>query len=637
MVSKYGGYMGRVLKINLTNREISDYPWVDQDREMYLGGKIMAAKILYDNLGPEVEPLSGENMIVISTGPFTGTGAPSSSRFNISSISPLTGFITSSNCGGSFGLFLKKAGYDALVITGRSDKRVYIDIMDDDITFNDAGELWGKTTGEAQELLSGNRGKLVIGPAGENLVKYAGVFSEQRTAGRGGIGAVMGYKNLKGIVVSGTKKAEPKNPELLKEINKKWIMRLKANPLTGVQLPKYGTAGLVTLMQNRKILATRNFKYGQYKDFEMVSGETLAEKHLIKNKGCITCPIQCGRQVEVNGKKVKGPELETLGLLGPNIENNNLEAILKWNYELDELGMDTISAAGSIAFAMELNEKGLWDNGLRFGKIDNLSEVFQDIAYRRGIGDLLAEGTKFLSEKFGGEEFAIQSKGMELSAYEPRSAVGQGLGYAVSNRGGDHLNAGYLVLFEGLGLAIDPHTTTAKAELCVLAQNLMEAVSASGNCLFTLYAMIPGKLVNKPNSGLTRLSNRMLTSKLVEGSLGIINKSSQGGLPINIPLIPHIKSLKTTTGMKMDFGRLRIIGERGYNLERMFNLRRGLTPENDSLPKRLTNELQNPDDKRTRVPLDEMKARYYKARGWNREGVPEEKTLKRIGLFRSIK
>lgn len=637
MVSKYGGYMGRVLKINLTNREISDYPWTDKDREMYLGGKIMAAKILYDNLGPEVEPLSDENMIVISTGPFTGTGAPSSSRFNISSISPLTGFITSSNCGGSFGLFLKKAGYDALVITGRSGKRIYIDIMDEDINFKDAGELWGKTTGEAQELLSGNRGKLVIGPAGENLVKYAGVFSEQRTAGRGGIGAVMGYKNLKGIAVSGTKKAELKDPELLKEINKKWIMKLKANPLTGSQLPKYGTAGLVTLMQNRKILATRNFKYGQYKDFEMVSGETLAEKYLIKNKGCITCPIQCGRQVEVNGKKVKGPELETLGLLGPNIENNNLEAILKWNYELDELGIDTISAAGSIAFAMELNEKGLWDNGLRFGKTDNLSEVFHDIAYRRGIGDLLAEGTKFLSKKFGGDEFAIQSKGMELSAYEPRSAVGQGLGYAVSNRGGCHLNAGYLVIFEGLGLAINPHTTTAKAELCVFAQNLMEAVSASGNCLFTLYAMIPEKLVSRPNSGLTRLSNRMLTSKLAEGFLGIINKSSQGGFPIDIPLIPHIKSLKTTTGMKMDFGRLRVIGERGYNLERMFNLRRGLTPENDSLPKRLTDELQNPDDKRTRVPLEELKVRYYKARGWSREGVPEKKTLKRIGLLGSIK
>lgn len=633
MNSKYGGYMGRVLKIDLTKRKTVDYPWSDEDRKNYLGGKIMAAKILYDNLGPEVTPLSDENMIVISTGPLTGTGAPSSSRFNISSISPLTGFITSSNCGGSFGLFLKRAGYDALIITGKSDEKIYIDIIDDNVNFNDAGDLWGKTTGEAQELLAGNRGKLVIGPAGENLVKYAGVFSDERTAGRGGIGAVMGYKNLKGIVVSGTKKAESKNPEMSKEINKRWIMSLKSNPLTGVQLPKYGTAGLVTLMQNRKMLATRNFKHGQFKDFEMVSGETLAEKYLIRNKGCVTCPIQCGRQVEVNGKKVKGPELETLGLLGPNIENNNLEAIIKWNYELDELGMDTISTAGSIAFAMELNERGLWDNGLQFGKIDNLSQVFKDIAYRRGIGELLAEGTKFLSEKFGGEEFAIHSKGMELSAYEPRAAVGQGLGYAVSNRGGCHLNAGYLVLFEGLGLAIDPHTAKGKAELCILSQNLMEAVSAAGNCLFTLYSMIPGKLVSRPNSKVTRLANRMLTSSVVEGSLKIINKSSQGGLPVNLPLIPHIKSLETTTGMKMDFGRLRIIGERGYNLERMFNIRRGLTPENDSLPKRLTHELQDPRDQSTRVPLDELKTKYYRARGWNSEGIPEMKTLKRIGLL----
>ncbi|MDF2674616.1 MAG: Tungsten-containing aldehyde:ferredoxin oxidoreductase [Clostridiales bacterium] len=637
MDSKYGGYMGRVLKIDLTSKEITDYPWTDRDRELYLGGKIMAAKILYDNLGPEVEPLSNENMIVISTGPFTGTGAPSSSRFNISSISPLTGFITSSNCGGGFGLFLKKAGYDALIIAGKSDKRIYIEIMDDNITFNDADSLWGKTTGETQEILGGNRGKLVIGPAGENLVKYAGIFSDERAAGRGGIGAVMGYKNLKGIVVNGTKKPGSKNPELSKEINKKWIMKIKANPLTGVQLPKYGTAGLITLMQSRKMLATRNFKAGQYKDFEMISGETLAEKYLIRNKGCITCPIQCGRQVEINGKKVKGPELETLGLLGPNIENNNLEAILKWNYELDELGMDTISTAGSISFAMELNEKGLWDNGLEFGKIDNLSEIFQDIAYGRGIGKFLAEGTKFLSEKFGGSEFAIHSKGMELSAYEPRAAVGQGLGYAVSNRGGCHLNAGYMVLFEGLGLAINPYTTKGKAELNVLTQNLMEAISASGNCLFTLYAMIPGMLVRKPNSRITRLANRLLTSKMIEMSLNLINKSREGGLPINIPLIPHIKSLKITTGMKMDFGRLRIIGERGYNLERMFNIKRGLVPEKDSLPKRLTHELQDPGDDRTRVPLDELKKKYYRARGWNENGVPEEKTLKRIGLLGIIK
>lgn len=637
MASRYGGYMGQVLKIDLSDESLIDYPWTDRDRELYLGGKIMAAKILYDNLSPEVLPLSDENMIVISTGPFTGTGAPSSSRFNISSLSPLTGFIASSNCGGSFGLFLKKAGYDALIITGKSDKKVYIEIMDDKVTFKAADELWGKTTSETQEILGGNRGKLVIGPAGENLVKYAGVFSDERTAGRGGIGAVMGYKNLKGIVVNGTKRAQSKNPELSKEINKKWIMSLKANPLTGVQLPKYGTAGLITLMQNRKILATRNFKHGQFRDFEMVSGETLAEKYLIRNKGCITCPIQCGRQVEVNGRKVKGPELETLGLLGPNIENSSLEAILKWNYELDELGMDTISAAGSIAFAMELNEKGLWDNGLHFGKIDNLSQVFKDIAYRRGIGDLLAEGTRFLSQKFGGEEYAIHSKGMELSAYEPRGAVGQGLGYAVANRGGCHLNAGYLVLFEGLGLAINPYTTRGKAELGVLAQNLMEAVSASGNCLFTLYAMIPSRLVSRPNSRITRLSNSMLTSRMIERVLNIINKSQEGGLPINVPLIPHIKSLKITTGMKMDFGRLRMIGERGYNLERMFNIKRGLTAEDDSLPKRLTCELQNPGDNRTRVPLEELKGKYYRARGWDKDGVPEEKTLKRLGLTGEVK
>ena len=187
-------------------------------------------------------------------------------------------------------------------------------------------------------------------------------------------------------------------------------------------------------MQHRNILATKNFKYGQYDDFEMVSGERLRKDFLIRNKGCTTCPIQCGRQVEIDGKVVKGPELETIGLLGPNLLNKDLELILRWNLELDELGMDTISTGGTIAFAMELNEKGLWENHLEFGKTENISDIFEDIAYRRGIGDELAEGSRYLSEKYGGNEFAINSKGMELSAYEPRSAIGQGLGYAVSNR-----------------------------------------------------------------------------------------------------------------------------------------------------------------------------------------------------------
>jgi len=628
--TKYGGYMGKVLKIDLTTEKISEYPWTDKERELYLGGKIMAAKILFDNVTAEIQPLSPENYIIVSTGPLTGSGAPSSSRFNITTLSPLTGLIASSNCGGEFGTFLKKAGYDALIITGKSKNKIWIEIIDDKIKFHDASDLWGKTTGETQEILGGKSGKIVIGPAGENLVKYAGIFSGERTAGRAGLGAVMGFKNLKAVVVKGTKRVKIDNKDKTKAIYKDWIASLRKHPLTGEQLPKLGTAGLLSRMNAKKILATRNFKYGQYDDFKMVSGEYLKEKFLVKNKGCISCPIKCGRMVEVNGKVVKGPELETLGLLGPNIENNNLELILEWNYLLDELGMDTISTGSTIAFAMELNEKELWENGLEFGKTDNLSDIFKDIAYRRGIGNLLAEGTKVLSEKFGGKEFAINSKGLELPAYEPRSAVGQGLGYAVSNRGGCHLNAGYLVLFEGLVLSIDPYTVKSKAALTILCQNLMEATSAAGSCLFTLYAIVPEKLIKEPNSLMTRFVNNILKNSA--GIINFINKSGEGTFPLSLPVIPHIKAIENVTGMKMNFGIFKNIGERGYNLERMFNIRRGFTSKDDSLPKRLTDELQNPDNPGSKVPLQEMKKDYYNIRGWDRNGVPKNKVLNKLKL-----
>lgn len=630
MSTEYGGYMGKVLKINLSTREVNEYPWTDRERELFIGGKIMAAKILYDNLSPDVEPFSAENILAVTTGPLSGTGAPMASRFNISTISPLTGYVASSNCGGDFGISLKKAGYDALVVTGKAEIRTWLEIVDDQITFHDAEELWGKTTAETQAVLGPKTGKMVIGPAGENLVKYAGVFSQERTAGRAGVGAVMGSKNLKAIVASGSHKILAYNPDKAKQLYGDWAKTLVKHPLSGVQLKKFGTAGLVSIMQYRKVLATRNFKYGQYKDFDKISGELLAEKHLVSNKGCVTCPIQCGRQVEVRGKKVKGPELETLGLLGANLENPDLESILEWNLLLDELGMDTISAAGSVAFAMELNENGHWDNGLEFGKTERLAQVFEDIAYRRGIGAELAEGVKCLSEKYGGADYAMHSKGLELSAYEPRSAVGLGLGYAVSNRGACHLNAGYSILFEGLGLAMDPYTAASKAELNIILQDLMEAASAVGTCLFSLYAVIPAGLIAKPNSGATRFVNKVLPR--TGGTIAMINKAPEKAIPVNLPLLPHTAALKYATGLKMNFGRFRRIGERGFNLERLINVRRGLTAAEDSLPKRLTRDLQDLEDSRTKVPLEQLKKKYYSSRGWDENGVPKSKTLRKLGL-----
>ena len=330
MATKYGGYMGRVAMVDLSTGKVSDYPWSDEERKLYIGGKTMAAKILGDNLTKDTKALSAENMLVITTGPFTGSGTPSSSRFNISTLSPQTGIITSSNCGGNFGYYLKKAGYDALIIKGKAKAPLWLEISNNSFRFHDARELWGMHTGKVQEQLdevlktpngkAQKNGKIVIGPAGENLVRYASIVSNERLAGRGGTGAVMGFKNLKAVTVSGNHTVEVHDKKKLDKLNKSWFKYLKKHPLTGDQLPRMGTAGIVSTMQMRGQLSTKNYNYGKFDEYEKVNGERLAEEFNIVNKGCLSCPIKCARTVEVNGNPVKGPELETLGLLGGGIK-----------------------------------------------------------------------------------------------------------------------------------------------------------------------------------------------------------------------------------------------------------------------------------------------------------------------------
>lgn len=634
MKSKYAGYMGAVAMVDLTSETVTEYPWSDEQRELYLGGKIMAARILCDHLTGKETAFSEENWVVISTGPLTGTGAPSSSRFNISALSPQTGIPASSNCGGSFGFHLKKAGYDALILKGKCNGHKWLEINEDQFTFHDADDLWGTKVSECQERLAqltGKKkfGKLCIGPAGENLVKYAAVISDERAAGRTGMGAVLGWKGLKAITVTGSKTVPVYDKEKTAAWCKKWFAYLQNHPLTGKQLPKVGTAGLVSSMQMHGLLSTKNYSAGQFEDFDMVSGETLAEEHNIRNSGCLTCPIRCARTVNVRGKEVKGPELETLGLLGGNICNNDLQKILDWNYVLDELGMDTISTANTIAWAMEANEKGLWNTGLEFGKTDDLSQIFDDIAHRRGIGNELAEGSKRLSEKYGGKEFAMHSKGLELAAYEPRRAVGQGLGYAVSNRGGCHLNGGYLVIMEGLGLNADAQTPKAKADLTMLFQDLMETISASGQCLFTSYAFFPAFLLTKPNGIITQTVNAAVPH--VGWAVRFINKCPRIAA-IHLPVFHHTKMIRLATGMYMDFGKYISIGERGYTMERHINCKFGVSAANDKLPKRLTDVPQDPSNPKTRIPLETMKKTYYAARGWDKNGIPTEATLRRLKI-----
>lgn len=641
MQSKYGGYMGRVLQINLSTGDVTDYPWTDKDRELYIGGKTMAAKILYDTLTGRENAYSEENPLIISTGPLTGTGAPSSSRFNISSLSPQTGFISSSNCGGTFGYHLKRAGIDALIITGRREERTWIEIDNGSVTFHNADGLWGTRVTECQRLLaekmSSKRGcdikfgKLCIGPAGENLVRYSAVISDERAAGRTGMGAVLGWKNVKAIAVCGNHDTPVHDPSATKKWCQKWFRYLRNHPLTGNQLPRMGTAGLVSSMQMRGLLATKNYTEGRFEHFDKVNGETLAEEYNIVNKGCLSCPIKCARTVTVEGEDVKGPELETLGLLGGGILNKDLYHILKWNKELDDLGLDTISASNTLAYAMEANERGLWNNGLKFGDIEGISKIWDDIAYRRGIGNELAEGSKRLSEKYGGKEFAMQSKGLELAAYEPRRAVGQGLGYAVSNRGGCHLNGGYLVILEGLGLNIDAQTPHAKADFTMMFQDLMEMISATGQCLFTSYAFFPGFLITRPNGAIATAANKLLPH--LGWAIRLMNKFPRV-LAFHLPVFHHTKMMQKAVGMPMTFGKYLQTGERGFNLERAVNVRFGVSAAKDSLPKRLTDVPQDPNDPRTRVPLEQMKKIYYQARGWDKSGIPTCRTLKKLKIAR---
>lgn len=600
--------------------------------EQYLGGKALGARLLTDLTPAGLDPLSPEAMLIVNTGPMNDTGAPSSSRFNMTFKNVLTGGIASSNCGGPFGMLLKKAGFDGLILCGKAPQLSMVVVEDGKIRIEPCPQLQGLDTERTQEELPERYGKLVIGPAGENGVRFACAASGERVAGRCGAGAVMGSKNLKAVIAFGTREVVKADPEGFEAHTRKWVKLLKKHPMTGDSLPRYGSAGLVSKANASSVLPTRNFTRGRCEHYEDVSGETLADTKLLRNSGCVSCPIRCERRVKVKGKDVKGPEYETLGLFGPNIENNNLDLINELNYQCDLLGMDTISLAGTIAFAMELQEKGMGDFGLKPDQPADLLRVVEDVAYRRGPAGELSIGSKALSEKYGGADFAIHSKGLELASYEPRKSVGMGLGYATANRGGCHLNGGYLALLESVGvISMDAQTPKGKPELTVFFQNGMEAASAAGFCLFTMQAMIPGILFHfGPASFACRAAGKgLLAARPV---LGQIWKFMPWAMPINCMLVPHSKSIALATGLPMTIGKFFTVGERSYNVERLYNLREGLTAADDALPGRLTRTPQDPDRPDTVVPLDKMLPVYYKVRGWDANGVPTAKRLKHLGI-----
>jgi aldehyde:ferredoxin oxidoreductase len=457
------GYTGKMLRINLTTKTIATEELNHETAIKYLGGRGLGTKLYMDEVDPEIDPLDAENKIVIITGPLTGTKAPTSGRFMVVTKSPLSGTIACSNSGGHWGAELKSAGYDGIILEGKADQPVYLNIVDDKVEILDASAVWGKVVSEttdALEAVHGEKAKvLTIGPAGENLSKIAAVMNDRyRAAGRSGVGAVMGSKNLKGIVVKGSGKVEVADADKLKEVFASCLKKIRENGVTGQGLPTYGTAILVNIINESGSFPTNNFQKSQFPMAEDISGETLAEKYLTKKDVCYHCQIACGRFCEVDDVKGGGPEYETTWAFGGDCGVNSLPDIIKANFWCNEVGVDTISAGSTLAAAMELYQKGLiqkeeFENGpeLAFGNNDAVVYWTKAMANKDGLGAKLAQGSYRLGEMYGSTDVSMTVKKLEIPAYDPRGIQGQGLQYATSNRGGCHVR-GYLISPEILGL-----------------------------------------------------------------------------------------------------------------------------------------------------------------------------------------
>jgi len=620
------GYAGRILEVDVGTRRASWKPLDLEIARLYIGGKGYGTRLLYDTTEPGIDPLGPANPLIFATGPLNGSVAPQSNRFAVVCKSPLTGGIGNATCGGNFAFGLKKAGIDILVVSGRSERPVRLEINGDrdEVKFLDADDLWGKGTYETQRILGRKASHAVIGPAGENLVLYAGIVSNERIAGRTGVGAVMGSKRLKAVSVTGSRKLDMEDPEKFKAYTKEVRELFKDHPVLGEKMKRYGTGGIVNTTNGRNMIPTRNFQKGHFDGAMKISGEYMEDHELVGVKtSCIHCPVTCGRDVEVEGAgRVKGPEYETLALLGSNLEVADLKKVSEWNYHADDLGMDTISLGATLSFAMELQERGMLASDLRFGDVTGITEAIKDIAHRRGLGNDLADGVKRMSEKFGGVEFAMHVKGLELSAYDPRGSFAQGVEYATTNRGGCHVQGASMYLESTGPLTINPQNLKLKADLPFVQQNLACAINSMVLCIFTTYGLVP-KAIHEmdPNSFLHRFLAGALENSgpVFRAVMGMKGK----------PMLWFEKWLTYITGTPFSGGHLQEIGARIFNLERMYNLREGKSPAEDTLPPRILNESIFKHMEKGH-PLDQLLPRYYRIRGWDANGIPTAKTLERL-------
>ncbi len=606
------GWKGKVLFVDLTQRTLQEEPLDPKVAKDYIGGRGLGIYYLNKMVAPNCPPLSPGNALIMATGPLTGTGAPTGARYMVMTKSPLTGAITCSNSGGFFPTAFKKAGFDAIIFTGRSEKPVYLWIDQGKATLCPADHLWGKTTHETtDQLLNETDAKAkvaCIGPAGERQVLFASVMNDKdRAAGRSGVGAVMGSKNLKAVVVRGKGRTTLVDPDGFKAFNKTVMDKFKAAAKeTPLGLTINGTAGVVTATQNFGVLPTKNWQQGTFEGWEKIQGETLTQKYLVKNSACYACPIGCGRKTKVAdgpfAGEGEGPEYETVYAMGSNCMIDDLAAILKANYICNELGMDTITMGATLACAMELADRGFLSEdkmgrSLKWGDAAALVELTRMTGLREGFGDMLAEGSFRLASGCGHPELAIVSKKQEFPGYEPRGAQAMGLAYATSPIGGSHMRGdpAYFELF-GIPKPVDPHQWKGKAKITKSFQDLSAIIDAAGLCIFFAVRNLAGD-------------------------------------ELDVPPIGILEYLNTATGADYTLEELMRAGERIINAERLFLVNAGFTRKDDSLPKRLTDEpMPKGPAKGKTCHLDEMLDEYYVSQNWTNDGIPTKERLSDLGL-----
>jgi aldehyde:ferredoxin oxidoreductase len=588
------GYAGNMVYADLSAGKVTIKPTPPELKKQYLGGRGFGIRLLTDMVDPKIDPLSDKNVIVYAAGPLTGTGIPLGSRYEVSTIAPLTGTAMSANSGGVFGWKMKKAGFDAVVVTGKSKKPVYLLLDDGKAKLRDAAHLWGKTTGQTtdaiQSELKDDKVRVsCIGPAGEKLVLFACIINEKaRAAGRGGIGAVMGSKNLKAIAARGDLPIKVADEEKLNVVKDRVRKKIEDNGIEKA-LHNYGTAVLINIINENYVLPTRNFQTAHFSEAEKISGETIAKTILKKPKGCYACIVQCGRVHEFDGESGEGPEYEPDWAFGADCGIDDLKAVARANNICNEYGLDAISTPTTIACLMEMAEKGYVKHPIRFGDAKGMLELVEQIGKREDIGNELAEGSFRFATKYGHPELSMSSKKQELPAYDPRGIQGYGLATATSVRGGDHVY-GYMISPEVLGAPekLDPYVTKGKPQWVKTFQDLTASIDASGMCLFTSFALGPED---------------------------------------------YADLLTATTGMKIDTAELLKIGERIWNLQKLYNIKRGFGRKDDTLPPRLLNEpLKEGAPKGQVWRRDEMLDEYYTLRGWDKEGTPTPEKRKELGL-----